>query len=533
MSLYLKRTNVKPRTDTATLDLHLAQLKYITHPAKIKAIVAGRGWRKTTTMGILIAQCVMSLVRKKNPEKEDGTHSTTVASRGFIVGRTYKQIETKFLPPVFSIWAKMGIVRYKEETKKGHFIVGKKPPAHFIMPDAQIEDYSRVISFWNGAYIELLSMDRENLNLGGSYDYGAFDEVQEMQEKRVEKEYIISVRSTNFDPNKTLANSIFMSGTMPWTKSGQWIFKYEALANKYPESYFFFMRSSYDNIKSLGKEYFQNLKRILTPMMYAIEIENYRATFTEGGFYPGFLEEKHTYFNTHDYGTQVQGSGINYEIVSRDYNPEHTLELSFDFGGNVSCLLIAQSTETEQRIIDTIIETGEGIANMSMAAGNTTLERLVQRFINAYETHEGEIHLYGDYTGHNRSEKSLPAYQIIEIQLRKAGFRKVSCKAPRSTNPTHSKKYFVIGEILSENNPKIPKIRINAQTCKELILSIQLSPTKDDFQKDKTSERRKLPIGEQTHLSDAFDYLLMAKYSNKTEIVSRSGGGASLGSSRK
>ena len=131
------------------LNLHLSQLKYVTQPAKRKVLVSGRGFGKTTCMGVLIMQCVISLFRRKNIDTEDTTNSQTIASRGFIAGKTYKQIETKYLPPCFSIWSKMGIVRYNEKTKKGHYVVGKRPPSHFAIPDAEIEDYSRVISFWN------------------------------------------------------------------------------------------------------------------------------------------------------------------------------------------------------------------------------------------------------------------------------------------------------------------------------------------------------------------------------------------------
>ena len=118
------------------LYLHKAQQYYIAHPAKIKVIVAGRGWAKTTSIGILLYNCMVAMR----------------GSRGFIVGLTYNQIVTKFLPPMFKIWGKIGCKEYDEETDEGDFVFGKKPPAWFEKPIQAIKNYKNIISFRNGSF---------------------------------------------------------------------------------------------------------------------------------------------------------------------------------------------------------------------------------------------------------------------------------------------------------------------------------------------------------------------------------------------
>lgn len=83
------------------------------------------------------------------------------------------------------------------------------------------------------------------------------------------------------------------------------------------------------------------------------------------------------------------------------------------------------------------------------------------------------------------------------------------------TNPEHVDKFNLIDKVLLETDDRFPRVRINQNTCKALIISIQNSPIKEGFAKDKRSEKSTSIAQEYaTHLSDCFDYILYYKYSS-------------------
>lgn len=446
--------------------------------------------------------------------------------RGYIVGLTYLQIMTKFLPPMTKFWKKMGLKPYDEKTDEGHYIIGKKPPEHWDKPIQEISNYKNAICWCNGTVIELLSMDRPGLNLGGNFDFGAVDEVQNINEEKLNKDYIIATRSTDF-PNNPKANTILMAGTMPWSQAGQWIFKYEELAKQNPNEYLFLCRPSTDNIANLGKPYYRNLKRILSPLMYAIEIENYRVKMLSGGFYPSFNEDIHTYYNSYEYSDKMPTLSklSSFVATSTDYDPAKDLCISFDFGAKVTAMIVAQEQGDKLRVID-MFAANENTINADPDAPKHLLQNVLSGFTKAYGKHKKVVEIYGDHTGHNRTDKSETSYAIVEASLRKAGLTIIN-KVTTKHNPAHSKKYYIINQILAETNAQCPKLRINLNTCKDLILSIQVSPVLDDYQKDKRSERRAdLLPSQQTHYSDALDYLLVSKYGHLFPL--NDSGGAQL-----
>jgi hypothetical protein len=419
---------------------------------------------------------------------------------------------------MIKIWNSIGLQEYNPTTGKGHYVIGKQPPLHFEQPLQPIKSCKNVISFINGSYIELMSMDRPGLNLGGNFDYGCFDEVQDMNQEKVEKDYMIATRTTAFLDNP-LGNNIYLTGTMPWTASGKWIFKYEKLAQENPEDYMFYLRTSYDNIGLLGNRYFNNLKKILSPLMYAIEIENYHTTILTGGFYPSFTD---THCYTPQSDIKQTANAITFGTSKADYDKSTPLDISFDFGAKVTCLLVAQlGNDNVLRFIDMFAEN-----SLSLTDTDTTghlLQRVVTRFIKKYGKHQTRINIYGDHTGHNKSDKSETSYVIVENMLKAAKINYTN-KVQGKQNPKHAKKYFIINQILSDTIDKCPKIRINKESCKDLILSIQSSPVIDDYQKDKSSERNvNLPPEKQTHYSDAFDYILMGKLSQFVPLEKGSG----------
>jgi hypothetical protein len=497
------------KEEVIELYMHEYQEYFCAHNAQIKCLIAGRGWGKTTSDGYIAYRCVVELPR----------------SRGYFVGATYTQIITKFLPAIMDVWDRMGVTEYDPETKQGDYVVGLKPPRHFKKPYVKVKKYTNLISFRNGSYIEMLSMDRPDLNLGGSYDWGIVDEVQNINEFKLNKDYIVATRGNSFRYNSPLHHTIILNGTRPWTLSGQWIYKYKELANSNPDKYLFLERTSFDNKEALGQNYFDTQKEILSEVMYQVEILNKKVEILSDGFYPNFSEDRHTYLSSYHYDNEIVGgraSLTEFRPASSDYDPSLPLEISFDFGANVTCMLIAQEHKNELRFIDMFHASRSSSAIVPSAdEPKQLLQRVVAQFVNKYGKHPNKVMIWGDYSGHNKSDRAPSSYEVVEGLFQKAKINYIN-KVEKTTNPKHAKKYFVINDILEKTVDLVPAIKINKSTCGELILSIQISPVDDDFSKDKRSERdTNLPPSMQTHYSDAFDYILWGKYHHRFNYGSR------------
>jgi hypothetical protein len=137
---------------------------------------------------------------------------------------------------------------------------------------------------------------------------------------------------------------------------------------------------------------------------------------------------------------------------------------------------------------------------------------LARTFTTTYAGHGTKtVKVYGDRGGYNRqvnSEHSL--YDDLEKELRKAGWAVQMLASKRY--PMHQAKHGVIDTLLRETNPRYPKVRIDIEKCKWLLISIQNSGMKPDFSKDKSSERNLVDQRRATHFSDCLDYLLYSKY---------------------
>jgi hypothetical protein len=487
----------------SSIYLHTGQQLFLAHPAKTKAAVCGRGYGKTTMLGLGAYHCIANLPR----------------SRGFFLGLTYSQILTKFLPPILELWERLGLKEHVSNSEPGHYVIGCKPPDHFEQPWAKIKKYQNVISFFNGAYIELLSMDRKDLNRGGSYDWGAADEVQGINRDRFYTEYHVAIRANPHRYNSPYHHTLLLTGSMPWLASGQWILDYEKEALQTPKEVCYLERPSYDNEKALPKDYFAKQKKFLPPMIYAIEIDNKRLRMIRNGFYPEFNDERHTYYAAFQYSDvmpEVQVLSA-YTPTMTDYDSTRPMLMGWDFNAGVVSLVLGQEVNDELRIFDLIYETRENnVVDEAEEAElpKTLLQRVLKRFTNKYGTHQHMIHIYGDHTGHNKSDRAPSSFEIIEAHLRKHKMYFIN-EVEKTTNPRHFKKYNLINDILREESPNLPKIRINQHNCKALIVSMQLAPILPDFSKDKSSERKQIEVECQTHFSDAIDYMIFGRYKNR------------------
>src|SRR5690606_19505746 len=104
------------------------------------------------------------------------------------------------------------------------------------------------------------------------------------------------------------------------------------------------------------------------------------------------------------------------------------------------------------------------------------LSDLVKKFIDYYEPHKAScnvVHLYHDRSGYKEEANSKTTLaEDVENLLKAAGWKVIN-KTPNTNNPGHILKYRLIEAILSETDIRLPFVRINADRCPNLIISME------------------------------------------------------------
>jgi len=86
----------------------------------------------------------------------------------------------------------------------------------------------------------------------------------------------------------------------------------------------------------------------------------------------------------------------------------------------------------------------------------------------------------------------------------------------RGAAATHAEKYRLINTMLKGNERALPKIKINKDNCKDLIIALEHAEAVEGtkgVEKQKKDERNKSMMQQHTtHLTDAFDIPVFSQY---------------------
>jgi hypothetical protein len=440
---------------------------------------AGRGTGKTTIRGDRFV-----LLFKEMPR-----------SKGFLLGKTFKMIENNFLPEIFDRMAQYGFKEHISPNNPGHYVVNKKPPAHWWKPYKAPRNYDNMVSFINGMCIYLMSFDRPDTVRGGSFDWGDVDEAS-LLDYGVFKKTVLPLMRGNVGRFKSdYHKSLLITGSMPWTAKGEWLITtMPELAEKYPNEYKFIQASALDNKAVLGPGYFQRMKEMMDPVTYEVEILNQKPEKLPNGFYE-MLQDKHTYTPVYDNEADYSNSFI-------DVDATRPLEVSFDFNAAFNSCIIAQDLSTETRIIDALY-----VKNKMMDHLVDDICRKYAWFANKY------VYIYGGKDGTKRNANSdITYYQQIQNRFREHGWHSEVRTELGLSDSDHKVKHMVINTVLAEHSEHVQPVRIHEERCSDLLFSLRNSPILPDFKKDKSSEKADIPQERATHLSDCFDNLIYPKF---------------------
>ncbi len=463
-------------------------------------LLGGRGFSKSTAVGARYDLCARKMPR----------------SWGSLWGLTYTQILTKVLPSATKQLRAMGYVQDRPG-QPGHFVIGRQPPPYFKRPHNEVLRWENSLTFFNGSGLEFISADRPDLMAGGSFDYAIFDEAVYFPQELHDAKAVPSIRGNRrYFRNSPYHHSFFYVSSQSWTADGYYVedLKYlrdddgnlvtDQEGNPLLDSDAMFLRgTSWDNVKILGKNTIKRWKRTLPKVTYDIEIMSKRIALVDHAYYERFDRPRHTYIRSTEYGYHEKNEfGIYVKKKDTDRDPSLPLIITMDFGTKFNSLLVSQfhPKTGELRVIKEFFE-----------SSNQLLQRIITPFCKFYEDHPTkDIFVVGDPAGNKMEHMEvLSLFDKVNNKLRDQGW-KVHFDMLGRAYPVPRIRHEFINDILSEETPRMPYVRINYVNCPNLLTSMKNAPMGKDGGKDKGSEKQKnRPQQTATHLSDAFDYLMM------------------------
>ncbi len=105
-----------------------------------------------------------------------------------ITGQTYGQLLTRTLPSTFKfLEQEVGYKKYDSATG-GHYVIGQRPPKHFLTPYEPVLKHENFISFSNGTGYLMLSQERRGGTRGPNVDREIVDEALTINKERYDQE---------------------------------------------------------------------------------------------------------------------------------------------------------------------------------------------------------------------------------------------------------------------------------------------------------------------------------------------------------
>jgi hypothetical protein len=452
--------------------------------------LGGRGAGKTTIEGVESYQDMATMPR----------------GRAFLASSTYAQILNITLPGIERKWQEMGL----EENED--YVIGVKPPAFFDKSLDEPRKYQNVISFANGYRIIMMSMDRPDLNRGGSFVAGALDEAALVRQEHVTRVLIPSIRGYDKEYRHRRRGVFRAYTSIPWKPSGYWTLDYEEKAKADPANYHFVEACALDNIAALGADYITRLEAEMPYLEFLVEVMNQRIRKVADAFYHAFDPEKHTYTVRYLYDENQRGISTT-GILDKNYNQNELLEASFDFSGYFNCATIFQGGKMRDST-GTAHNVEHLLRQFYVKTEDGKVAELVDKIVAQYDTHANKlIRLWGEPRGHDpKPDTPKTLFQQIADRFRLSGWR-VEIKVQAGQVRSHKERCEWMNEMLKENSAQYPRLRINDQTAKDVIIAMQVTGTKEDGSKDKAKEKDRLfPQEHAPHFTDTVDYYFTQKH---------------------
>lgn len=460
---------------TKKVYFHSRQIDFCYAPQRVKCLVAGRGWGKSTEIALTTYNWLKKMPRGKV----------------FLASTTYEQIENATLPAVRDKWAEFGL-------KEGiHYVVGKRPPERWNKPYKPPKKFDRVITFWNGFTIVLLSAERQNARRGGSYDAGILDEAAFVKFSAFKSVFSASIRGNIGRFPKDVHRSLVVMTSRPRKLEQQWVYLFRELAKKKPDQVLYMEGSALDNQDALGKEWFEEQKDNMGDLEYLIEILNEDVQELPNGFYNKYKAHVHEYTPQYDVRQRM-----------KDMHKEQLIEVSLDYGGWFSCMVVLQE-DLEQNI---------EYLKRRYWIKEDNIERLVDKFCDDHKDHGFKyVRIWGEPRMWDKTAKGKIIDTIIAaFEHLRNGWSTEVMVPPGYRTELQKEQYQFMMKVLEERDQTLPRFRINRDACGDTITALKTADVLADMGLDKAAERnRQFPQEHATHQPQAINYYFLQKHGHK------------------
>ncbi|MGL5682567.1 MAG: hypothetical protein ACRDDZ_05855 [Marinifilaceae bacterium] len=493
-----------------------------------------------------------------------------------LVSDTYVNLQKNVLPVLLDGLQRKGLV------EGIHYVVEKEPPEvteemrdacpeylreHLWKPYNRIISYKHKVIFFTGFNVTLVSLDRPSAAAGNSYVHIFGDEVKFFAEDKIAKltkalrGYYVKYGHSVFYRGQTFTTdmpNINNVGEFDWItrqskrmdaaqikqilqvafvfnevtielvnakesgdenliKNKQRLYdRWEERYNKVrAKSTLYWVASSYINADILRPEYFEDefagdLEDVLTAILST------KPRLSAGNKFYAALKSSHFYND----GTSSKFADL-FGIADKEdcrilkyLKPDMHLEAGVDFG-NMLSMTIAQDQREYYRVIKCI-----------HTLPPEHVRELGDKFLAYFKHHKTKmLKLFYDRAGNQYQKvgQDLAGKLKRAIEYDKDDKRTgwtVTLESRNQATIMTWDEYDFMAELLSGNNPKLPKVLIDMYHAKQVKCSLELTPTmireykgRKRISKDKRSEKlpaQRLPF-ESTNFSDTFKYLMMRK----------------------
>lgn len=478
------------------------------------------------------------------------------------VGDYYSNLLGNTVPSMIKGWNDLG---YKEGID---YVTNEEPPKHFAKPYKKPLSYKHTISWRNGCFYKLASMDVVSSLAGDSYQHVFGDEVKYIAKSKLDKllpakrgeklrfggsHYYLGTTFTTDMPNVLAPNEydwILDQEELMNVEKIELILKCSLEVNEIKEKLVkAYVKKDRNEIEKQKRAFYRwnerlmktrfnsNLFYVVSSMAIAdihgldwfndqldlLGIEGFKAAIlsmkqevSEGEkFYPR-LDDTHFYdeglimefFDNFSFGEKPEITSRALRFIQHN----RKLEAGVDFGTMMS-IVVGQEQGRVQRILKNIFTLGKDVPE------------LAKEFGKFFKYHQYKVlDLYYDRSGNqwkqigrDMATNFKNALESLELDGIRQNWR-VNLMSEGQGTIYQQQEYVVVNQMLLGSNPRLPRILIDNGQCMQLKASLKLSVQilKTDkegiktIHKNKTSEKlalSKLPM-QSTNFSDALKYYL-------------------------
>lgn len=524
-------------------------LATIIDPNKL-IVVAGRGTGKTTQ---ITAPRILRVAGEMPRETSIISHKSYIA------------LFTNVIPAVLEFFRSDGRDGHPLLTEGMDYVVGEKNlPKHFRQPRYPILYPERSIVFANGHVLQAVAIDRPDSIAGSSIVHAFFEEMKHSDGEKLRSRIIPAIRTSRLGGGSDAHRSYLHGGITGVSDIGRvsigednWFTEYEkevddqliqdivtlslyinkaqinirngekvamsrsaidrygpVLAAFRKKATYYIRVSTFVNRAVLGFDYFKTQQEMLSMSEFLSSICSIGDRNMDNLFFELWDEDRHTYDDSYKYDTVSKlDLKQTFRLDSsylRHYDPSDKIMIGYD-PGSFASMVAAQEKKDENtlRILkEFFVYPPQDIPDLAAAFNAFFSSARFRR-----------IDLYYDRAGNKKNSRRVNDTDAKELkaELEKYGWT-VTLKNLGQATIFHWQHHRLWKRLLAENERTVPKIRIDANECPNLVSAMYCCkkvPGSSPVELDKSPEKKvdiQLQAGLTPQIPSAMTYLVWGLY---------------------